>query len=409
MFGGLTLATLVSVGYYIGHVASAQLSRATGESLHTMAIAGASLLASNLGERQTEVLLLSQSALFQRASLDGPQVRAAVQRLQRARSEYAWIGVTDISGRVRLASDGVLEGEQVSQRPWFQAAQQGPYTGDVHEAVLLARRLAPQDGGEPLRFVDFAAPIRDAQGRVRGVLGVHARWRWVTDTLRSVVTLQAEQSGVEVLIVNRQGEVLYPHSLIGRTRLPEGLDRKPFAALRWEDGQTYMTSLASLLAPGNFDPGWQIVMRQPIDLALRSTRELQLQLWLFGLGAALLFALLGYRLSRSISRPIEELALAARRIERREGEPRYPEVQGGHELVQLGRSLQGMTQALLTREQELERLNAGLEQMVAERTAALRSANEQLEVLARKDALTGLDNRRTFDERLHEFFQRLQR
>lgn len=406
VFGGLTLASLLSAGYYIGRVASAELSEATGESLHAMATTGAGLLSANLRERQTEVSLLSQSALLTHGRLDSSEVRATIQRLQLARSEYAWIGLTDDSGRVLQASSGILEGERVDQRPWFRAAVQGPFTGDVHEAVLLAKKLAPRPGNEPLRFVDFASPILNGQGQLRGVLGVHAHWHWVTDTLRSVVTPQAVESGVETLIVNRRGEVLYPFSLIGQTRLPAGLGKQHFAALPWDDGLTYLVPLP---ITGNFDPGWQIVMRQPIDLALQPVHALQRQLIGFGLGTALLFALLAYRLSRSISRPLEQLAQTAERIERRERPLQYPDIQGSAEFEQLSRSLQGMTQALLAREDELERLNAGLEQQVAERTAALRAANAQLEILARKDALTGLNNRRTFDERMQEFFQRLKR
>jgi len=50
--------------------------------------------------------------------------------------------------------------------------------------------------------------------------------------------------------------------------------------------------------------------------------------------------------------------------------------------------------------EELERLKAQLEIKVEERTAELRSLNRQLEQLSRTDELTGLLNRRCFEERL---------
>ena len=60
------------------------------------------------------------------------------------------------------------------------------------------------------------------------------------------------------------------------------------------------------------------------------------------------------------------------------------------------------TESLLQREKELSELNATLEGQVAERTRALHQANKELARLATIDALTGLHNRRWFDEKLHE-------
>lgn len=40
--------------------------------------------------------------------------------------------------------------------------------GDVHEAVLLAKQLPNRNPDQPLRFIDFAAPILDEQGQLRG-------------------------------------------------------------------------------------------------------------------------------------------------------------------------------------------------------------------------------------------------
>ncbi|MBF9266558.1 DNA polymerase III subunit gamma/tau, partial [Paracidovorax cattleyae] len=94
------------------------------------------------------------------------------------------------------------------------------------------------------------------------------------------------------------------------------------------------------------------------------------------------------------------LARAARAIERREGEPRYPDGADTREVAQLNRSFQSMTASLLEREQELSRLNTSLENQVRERTLALHQANQELENLAVRDPLTGLYNRRRFDEAL---------
>lgn len=65
--------------------------------------------------------------------------------------------------------------------------------------------------------------------------------------------------------------------------------------------------------------------------------------------------------------------------------------------------------ALMHVTEALSKMNEGLEHMVAERTAELARANEDLRVLARRDALTGLPNRLAGNERLHDEFIRMKR
>lgn len=67
-----------------------------------------------------------------------------------------------------------------------------------------------------------------------------------------------------------------------------------------------------------------------------------------------------------------------------------------------GGALSFVLARLKRRESDLLELKANLELMVAERTRALEEAIAAAEALARTDALTGLLNRRAFDERLAE-------
>ena len=55
---------------------------------------------------------------------------------------------------------------------------------DTNEAVVaqVGRGEMPfkeADADEPLRFVDFAAPVYDAEGALRGVVATHLYWTWV--------------------------------------------------------------------------------------------------------------------------------------------------------------------------------------------------------------------------------------
>lgn len=409
-FGALSLAMLLSVGLYLGHIATQDLADFGGQTLNTSARSAADLLATNLREREKEIHRMRELALLQQGSLSDPQVRLALEQRQRDNNEYAWIGVTDSQGLVLQATGGLLVGQQVAQRPWFQAARTAPYIGDVHEALLLSRLLVPESGKEPLRFIDFAVPLLDGQGRLRGVLGAHAHWNWVTRTVESVVTQGAAQRQVQVLIADRSGNILYPLRLMTTLRLPQAADpAATHEVLRWDDGADYLTSMVEVRALTSSELGWRIVLRQPLEAALEPVYMLRRQLLVFGLIAALLFTFIAYHLAARISRPIEQLARAVREIELRGGTPVYPAPAQIREIDQLSRSIQSMTGSLLGHEHELETLNASLEQQVRERTEALSQANQELERLATIDALTGLNNRRRFDSRVQEDYQLLRR
>jgi diguanylate cyclase (GGDEF)-like protein len=75
-------------------------------------------------------------------------------------------------------------------------------------------------------------------------------------------------------------------------------------------------------------------------------------------------------------------------------------------LVNAAFLLESRTQAL---DAERKGREAQLERLVAERTEALQAAIQESERLARCDALTGLQNRRSASERLRAEFQRMQR
>jgi diguanylate cyclase (GGDEF)-like protein len=68
-----------------------------------------------------------------------------------------------------------------------------------------------------------------------------------------------------------------------------------------------------------------------------------------------------------------------------------------------------MTESLLDKERELQDNNASLEATVEQRTAALTQANADLLKMATHDALTGVYNRRRFDEKLAECNQLFER
>ena len=409
-FGGLSLAIMVGVGFYMGRIATNDVARFGGESLHVSAQSAAALLGTNLREREQEIHLLAHSALLTQGHLDSKNIRLSLELRQSAHREYAWIGVADTSGRVVQATEGLLLNEQVSQRPWFTAGRNGLFVGDMHHLALRARQQHPRHPAQVLQLIDFSAPVLDESGRVKAVVGAHAHWSWVTETVESVMAGHPAEQQIEVLIADRSGRILYPSRHAGLLQLPPTAQPQAhFERLPWGDGDDYLTSMVAVAPSPQQNLGWRIVLRQPVEVALAPVRALRDRLLLLGLGAVLMFTVMAYWFAVRISHPIEQLVRAARRIEQRRGDPVYPA--GGHvrEIRLLSHSIQSMTASLLQRENELSHINTTLEGQVTERTQALRQANRELARLATIDALTGLHNRRWIDEKLLEHHRSLLR
>ena len=84
----------------------------------------------------------------------------------------------------RRFTGNLLLGQNVSQRPWFNAGKKGPYVGDAHDAVLLDKHLREPGSKVPLRFMDYASPVRGQDSVFKGVISAHVNWAWVQDIIR---------------------------------------------------------------------------------------------------------------------------------------------------------------------------------------------------------------------------------
>ncbi|WP_370263572.1 ATP-binding protein [Limnobacter sp.] len=104
------------------------------------------------------------------------QQTRVIELMQSARPGYLWIGVAAPDGTVLAANDDLLVGKNVGKRPWFKRGLEEPAVMDVHEASLLAA-LLPSRKDEKYQFIDFTAPLRDPQGNVIAVYGIHLDWK----------------------------------------------------------------------------------------------------------------------------------------------------------------------------------------------------------------------------------------
>lgn len=407
----VVLVTLATLGL-IDRSASAEIRRQAELGLEAQARALASRIDGQLDARLQDMRLLASLPLHR---LDGDSTRerrAILERVQSALPDYAWIGEVDRTGRVLSATGGLLEGVDVSARPWFRASLEKDFLGDVHEARLLEPLLAPEAGGEPLRFLDVAVPLRDEAGEVSGVVGGHLHWHWARRMLHGGTGADASMRGREVYLLGAGGRVLYPeradamHAVSGledaaRTRI--GSDRHGSLGVVDADGRRHLAGFARLAASnarhGAID--WVVFVREPEDVALTGLQSHRRGAIALGIALSVLAILAALLIAQWISDPLHGLAEAMSALRTGDGSASGIDAVGGYrEVRELASTLSALVRELAGREAELQALAGALESRVADRTRELELANAALEQLSLTDPLTGLGNRRFFDEQL---------
>ncbi len=403
LFGGTAVATGLAVGLLADELLTRQLTDLSGQSLMNSSQPIALALAQGMQEREREVALLSHLPMLTQGQGYDPHLQSHLEQIRQSYPFYSWIGVTDTEGVVQVSTGNLLQGQNVSQRPWFGAGRQGPYVGDAHDAVLLDKLLRAPGSQVPLRFMDYASPVRGQDSTLKGVIAAHVNWAWVQDIIQRASPASPLASGLEVMLVNKDG-VINTEGAVEQPRsaLPILPEPGAFRVMSWGGASTqpYLTAVMSVRAQTSTDLGWLLVTRQPLDKALQPIARLHTLLaLLLGLMAALLGGL-AYWVARRFSQPLERLAQAAQEVQAT-GQVAALDVDVKTlEFRRLRSALQNMAQGLLEGRAALQSANAELEQRVAERTLALHQSEQrylsiledQTEMICRFDA----SNRMTF-------------
>jgi|GEM_PF-2822167 len=370
VFGGLAVLMGLTVTLFVDVTVSHRMTQERGEELHAMALSIGQTLSDDLAQRQSEIVLLSKMPNFSQPGLDAVGARSVLDLALKEIKEYAWIGIAAPDGRVLVASNGHLEGVNVGQRPWFVKGMTSAYIGDVHEALLLANLLAPK-ADEPLRFLDFVSPILDAQGQVQAVMGAHVHWSLASAAVRKMLPPSAQESGVEVLVTNETGVVLYPRERMGPIQFPRDVSVADPRVVTWGDEGSFLTGVATFAPTTKSNVAWRIVARQPVERALAPVRDMQRMIVAVGVLVVLASVSLAYWAAGRISRPVVQIAEAARSIEAGDETASIPDASHSAEIHELSEALRGMTATLIHRRHAVEEANVTLEHRVQERTSEL--------------------------------------
>ncbi|MHA3103189.1 sensor domain-containing diguanylate cyclase [Acinetobacter sp. ANC 3791] len=411
LFTALSFTLGLCITLYIGKIASEQMAKEKGQILYLSAKSISNTLANSLTEREREIVLLGQSPFFAEADFHNPRVQLKLDQVKKSYQYYAWLGIANPLGKVEVAANQLLQGTDVTERPWFINGLHHVYLGDVHKAVLLAKKIKAINPNEPMRFIDFATPIYDpVTHKVKGVLAAHADWSWASHVLNSSLSQDATEKGIEVFIVNKNGEILYPFKRIGQVKPPAFNQQRSIYFLdHWNENKEYLTTDVPVLSKTQMSLGWHVVIRQPVAIALADVRSLQHQIMLIGVILSLVLMVITYKLANKFSAPIEILARTAHAVEHGQENLNFETKTTIREIKALSQSLESMTETLLSQKHQLEEANLNLEKKVQERTQELEIANNELAKLARYDALTGLHNRRAFNNYIEYLFEQMSR
>ncbi|PSB62189.1 hypothetical protein C7B61_14860, partial [filamentous cyanobacterium CCP1] len=335
-------------------------------------------------ERYREIQIIAGLAPFRNPQTPLSEQQDLLNILQDTYPTYSWIGFADAEGVVQASTKGLLQGQNVAERPWFTGAQTGPYVGDVHEAVLLAK-LLPNPTGDPLRFVDVSTPVVDAQGGFQGVLGAHLSWDWATTTESLLMDSPAAQ-GKELFILAKDGTVLLaPPGWHEKNPEEESLDLESvqlaqsqqdgYVVEQWSDQETYLVGFTQSQGYATYPGlGWIVLVREPTTIAFAPVQQLYGRILAGGLLFSSGFAVLGWLVAARVSRPILKIAAAADQIRQGNRNVAIPMVLGQKETAKLSQALSQLINELIAHEQELEAQLATRKQMAE----SLHRSEEQL-------------------------------
>nr|WP_050469666.1 diguanylate cyclase [Herbaspirillum chlorophenolicum] len=329
----------------------------------------------SMTERQIDLRILVARPSI-REGKDLPHMRDVLNELQANVPNYAWIGMAAPDGTVLVATNGLLEGQSVAERPWFKEGQRNFYSADYHPAMLLEQKLPQQQ--EPWRFVDISSPVLDMQGRFVGVMGMHLSWTWAREMAAKLIDPVGERYGVEVMIVRSDGTVM-----LGPKALEEKkIDTDSFRASqkskgggamleRWPDGSRYITGFSHTGQDERMMLKWSVIVRQPEHVALDAFHSLERRVILVGALIGAVLVILAYVLTRRLVGPVNDLSAALELRTSGVQDVQIPLVNSYREVQLLSSSLVNMVEREETYLREMRTLNENLEQRVAERTSRL--------------------------------------
>ena len=319
--GVLILSSALILAGLLDRLARHELLAMAGANLEHVSQQTGREISAGMNDFSREIETMAGLDVFRRRESTPDELRDIIENMVSHRPEFTFVGVADAESSLIIAANGrIFEGGASRGRPVFEEGKKGLFLGDVHEAVRLANLLPKTASGEPLRFLDVAAPVRDYDGKVIRVLTAHLSFDWAGNVRKAVLSPLKDARTVEIFLVDTFGKVvLAPNDTIATGTLLQSLLLEPLqtggGTQVWADHKEYLSAVSPVNPRGSFGGfGWKIVARQPTDAALQPLGRLHN----FFFGGALLLgafaALLAWLIARKIVAPVRRLAESAAKM-----------------------------------------------------------------------------------------------
>lgn len=314
LVGVLAFLVAMGVGFYSDFISKKQLEINSGESLVKLSKRVNDILDREMLERYREIKFAASLPVMTDEKSTIEEKREFIQKIKNNYNHHEWIGYALPDGTVQVGTNGYLEGKNVKARPWHPNGLAGPYIGDVHDALLLAK-LLPNNSGESIYFSDVAFPVVNKDGNTLGVLCTHLMWQWTRDVIRSI----QKENGVDIFLLSKDGLILVGPNNTERSNISDvsatvgevfKTNESLYKIISWDNETKYLT--ASSVSSG-FDEykgfSWKVVVRQPVDKAFKIANENSIRILLISLIAGFIGSFIGILISNFITNPLKKLSL----------------------------------------------------------------------------------------------------
>ena len=333
----IVLASIICAAVFVGVTVSRQAADAQRKLQQDIVLRGGDAIGlsfNNALKREWDSL---QAVARNVGTASREQTNEFMDAIAQTGGQVAWAGIADLSGKIISGSNRLREGEDVSERRWYQDGLRGPNVGNVHNTTSLKR--AGEETGEPL--LNLSTPIYGSEtGEVVGVVVYSLRMAWVS----SFLSQAREQLNVDIVVQNREGETLVdtrdePTALPEAAVMQAGLGQSSAGAFRMVDdtGGLYAFS-SNFVSDALPDFGWKVYAlldREGVTNVLPGL----LQKAIIAIAIAALFVLgMTILTLRLVLRPFEKLTATA--VQMANGNEVYPiETRASREAIMLSRAL----------------------------------------------------------------------
>lgn len=363
--GAVALLLSFALSYYAAENSKTQIEAREGEAFARQAVSTLDVLDRSMFERSREIQNAAILNDIRNPSVPVERKREILERLQNTFNAYAWIGICDAQGKGAVGTGKYLEGKDLSKRPWCSKGRTGPFLGDMHDALLLAK-LLPNPTGEMFYLVDVAAPVIDKNGVLQGVLCGHIFWKWAEEMLDS-----KKSPGKDIFLLTKDGLVLSgPEAArsdmtklapLTMQAINQAGNSSGYLLEKWSNGKTYLVGYAQSSGYRDYPGmGWISLMREDVTLAFAPARELRHRILMMGAVLGLLFSWLGWLMAGRIARPITQISQAADKVASGELTYEVPRQQGDGEVAHLSAAIHGMVASLTGEIAERRKAEQGL-------------------------------------------------